>query len=397
MKLTYFTNLYPAISHTFIRREVTALEGLGHDIQRISLRASGDRLVDPVDLTEAGRTVNLLQQPMGAMLGQLLARLARAPVKVLATILWAIRFGLRRGLPVHKMLVYVAEAMMLAELTRRVGSTLVRVHFGTNGGLVARLARRVGGPDYSIAFHGPSDFDAPAVWDVGGMIAEARFVTAISSYCSAQLMRWADPAHWSRIHIVRVAVDEPFLDPRPIPPGMRRACVIGRLVPQKGLPVLVEALARMAGDLHVDIVGDGPARRALEARAAELGVADRLTFHGSLSGEAVRAVIAGSSAIVSPSFAEGLPTVIMEAMAMGRPALATTIAGVPELVREGVNGWLVPAGDIQAFADGLDRLAATPADRLAEMGVIAHADVRARHNLATEAARLDAVLRATDR
>lgn len=396
MRITYFTNHYPAVSHTFIKRELLALESLGHEVQRVSLRG-GATLVDEEDRREAERTENLLELSKPVLLRHMLRRLVRRPGAVLGTLGFAIGLGRRTGIGL-KVLAYYAEALVLAELCDRFGSELVRVHFGTNGATVVRLCRRVGGPAYSVAYHGPDEFDAAERWDVGGVVSESSFVTAITSFCSAQLKRWTPREHWERVRVVRCAVNERFLEVVPLPEdGPRRVCVVARLSAQKGLPVLIEAFA-MANDagLALDIVGDGEFRGELETAVARHGLADRVTFHGSLSGEGVREVLAGSSAMVMSSFAEGLPVVLMEAMGLGRPAIAPSIMGIPELVRPGENGWLVTTGDAEGLADALRAFATTPRDELERMGRAAHEAVRERHSIAAEAARLDAIIRASD-
>ncbi|MEO1716157.1 MAG: glycosyltransferase family 4 protein [Planctomycetota bacterium] len=394
MRITYFTNHYPAVSHTFIKRELLALEALGHEVQRVSLRG-GAALVDEEDQREAARTENLLDLPKPVIAGHMLRRFLRRPGAVLGTLVFAMGLARRTGIGI-KMLAYYAEALVLSELCAKFGSQLVRVHFGTNGATVVRLCRRVGGPAYSVAYHGPDEFDAPVKWDLGGVVAESAFVTAITSFCSAQLKRWTAREHWDRVKIVRCAVNERFLEVVPIPDdGPRRVCVVARLSAQKGLPVLIEAFAaaRNTG-LHLDIVGDGEFRSELEAMVAKHGLTDRVVFHGSLSGEGVRSVLEGASAMVMSSFAEGLPVVLMEAMGLGRPAIAPSIMGIPELVRPGENGWLGTTGDAESLADGLRAFADTSRQELERMGRAAHEAARERHSIDTEAAKLDGAIRA---
>ena len=165
---------------------------------------------------------------------------------------------------------------------------------------------------------------------------------------------------------------------------------------QKGLPLLVEAMALAAPALpgvRLSLVGDGPLRPMIEARIAALGLQDRIRLTGWLDEVAVRAELSAATALVLPSFAEGLPMVVMEAMAAARPVIATAIAGLPELVTRD-TGWLVPAGDAQALADAIIALGAMPRARLAEMGTAGRARVLARHDADTEARRLFSLIEA---
>jgi glycosyltransferase involved in cell wall biosynthesis len=296
------------------------------------------------------------------------------------------------------MLAYWAEGLIVAGLCRRSGAELLRVHFGTNGAVVARLARRMGGPPYCVAYHGPDDFDGPIKWDIAGVIAESAFVTAITRYCSAQLMRFARPEHWPKIHLVPCGVDDRFLELTPLPTARpRRLCTIARIAPAKGLPLLIEALAQAracGAELMLDVVGEGPLRPALESRARELGLAEAVRFHGALSGEDVRRVIQASSGIVLPSFAEGLPVVLMEAMGLGRPALTTRITGIPELVIDGHNGWLMTPADPEALVRVLIEFAQTSDERLNELGRHAHQAAAAKHQIKGAVLALDRLLEA---
>lgn len=377
MHLTYFTNRYPAVSHTFVRREIAALEAAGVSVRRVALRADPlERLPDPVDRAELARTTLMLAGPKARLAGRIAAAAARRPARALGVLGFAWRHAARAGLGRAKVLAYWAEALLLVEAAR--GTDLVRVHFGTNGALVARLARRLGGPPYSVAYHGPDEFDAPERWDLRGTIAESAFVSAISHFCAGQLMRWSDPADWARIGTVPCIVDGEAFRPEPLPEGPLRLATVARLAPQKGLPLLLDALARVPDPPHLTIVGDGPFRPALEAQARRLGLADRVRFTGALSGADVRATLVAAHAFVLPSFAEGLPVVIMEAMAVGRPVLATEIAAIGELVTP-ETGRLVPSGSARALADAIAALAGTPRATLAAMGEAGAARVRRRH------------------
>ena len=389
VRLLYFINRYPALSHTFIRREIIALEALGAHVSRVALRTdAADRLPDPADRAELCRTALLLSRGKARLAGRLLKAAGRRPLAAVRVLAFALGLARRSAIRPGKMLAYWAEALLLVDAAHAADADLVRVHFGTNCAVVARLARRLGGPSYSIAYHGPDEFDAPERWDLAGTIAEAAAVTAISAYCAAQLMRWADPIHWPKIQVVGCLVDGEAFRAQAMPDGPRRLCLVARLAPQKGIPLLLDALAALPDPPELSIVGDGPARAALEAHARHIGLADKVRFLGALSGSAVRDVIARSHAFILPSFAEGLPVVIMEAMAVGRPVIATSIAGVGELVVGGVTGWLAPAGSREALGEAIAEFLRADTETLAAMGRAGAERVRARHSAASEAPRL---------
>lgn len=387
----YVINTYPRPSHSFIRREIMALEAAGWTIHRFAMRGLADELVDPDDQAEHGRTERILEAGATRLARDLTTASARAPLAARSVMQAARRGGVRH-------LAYAAEAARVANRVRALGIRHLHAHFGTNSTDVARYAARLAGIGYSFTTHGPEEFDAPRALRLGDKLAEARFAVAISSYGRSQLCRWVDHHHWDRIHVVHCGIQpERFPDPPPLPPARPlRLVAIGRFSEQKGFLALLPALAaaRCQADIHLALVGDGELRPEIEALIARHGLHDAVALTGWLDEAGVRAQLAASHALVLPSFAEGLPMVIMEAMAQGRPVLATAIAGVPELVLAGDTGWLVPAGDETALGDAMVALAATPAEDLARMGLSGRERVLARHDVRTEAAKLGALFMA---
>ena len=394
MRIAYLTTEYPAISHSFIRREIRAMEALGHAIERFSIRPAG-RLVDAEDQAEAERTLYVLRQGAGALLAAAAALLVRRPATWLAGLRTALamwRLG-DRGLVAH--VAYFLEACWLVRRLRADGAEHLHVHFGTNPAAVARITRALGGPPYSFTVHGPDEFDHPVALDLAGKVANAAAAVAISSYGRAQLMRWSAPEHWSRIGVVRCGVDAAFRDAAPTPvPDAPTFVAVGRLAPQKGLPLLVEAagvLKARGRDFRLRIIGEGPLRGALEADIARLGLSGMVELVGALDGAGVRCELAGARAFVLPSFAEGLPVVIMEALAItGRPS-ASAIAGTPELVDAGC-GWLVPAGSVEALAEAMAEALDAAAARVYAMGAEGRARVLRHHDAEANARALTALI-----
>ncbi len=399
MRIAYLTTTYPSVSHTFIRRELCELERQIGEITRFAIRHTPYDIVDPDDAREDTQTVRLLAQPKLRWLQVVAKRALTRPRETLAGVRKALNLGRKssRGLPVHA--AYLLEAMMLLDEVERRRIEHLHVHFGTNPTAVATIMRAMGGPPYSFTVHGPDELDAPVGLKLGTKIEDAAFVVAITNYCAAQLRRWVSHEHWDKIRVVHCTVgDEFFRESQPIAPDSRRLVCVGRLSPQKGQLLLVEAFADAidrGADAELVLAGDGEMRQEIERVASERGLGSRLRVTGWISGQQVRQEILAARALVLPSFAEGLPMVIMEAFALGRPVLTTYIAGIPELVKAGENGWLIPAGSRDAITGAiLEILRTDPAD-LERMAARGRDAVRFHHYTPTETARLAEHVRAS--
>jgi glycosyltransferase involved in cell wall biosynthesis len=307
----------------------------------------------------------------------------------------ALQMGWRadRSLPYH--LVYLLEACWLAEQSRRAGIRHMHAHFGTNSAEVVMLAHLLGGPGYSFTVHGPEEFDKPAFIGLARKIALSRFVVAISSFGRSQLFRQIPAAQWPKVQVVHCGIDDEFKSQAiaDVIDTPRLLC-IGRLCEQKGQLLLLQALRRVLDRGHAAqlvLAGDGEMRADIERDIAALGLSAHVTITGWISGQQVREELRQCRAMVLPSFAEGLPVVIMEAMALARPVVSTSIAGIPELVSHGETGWLCPAGDVDALADVLQACLQTPIETLRRMGEAGRERVLARHDVSVEAAKLRAL------
>lgn len=391
MKVAYLVNQYPHVSHTFIRREIAMLEVLGVTVERFSIRPPPADLADDADRVERGRTRVLLADRLGIIVATMVLALSH-PMKWLNSAGAAARLGRRSQRGVLRHVVYFCEACYLTRLLRTSGVTHLHAHFGTNPAAVAMLARLLGGPAYSFTVHGPEEFDQSLALSLGEKVRHAAFAVAISSFGRSQLFRWSGVGDWNKIHVVRCGLEASFLasQPSPVPDNARLVCV-GRLCEQKGQLLLIDAAQQVANEVpgfELVLAGDGPMRGLLEQRVAGHGLQDRVRITGWLSNADVRREIQTSRALVLPSFAEGLPVVLMEALALGRPVVTTAIAGIPELVRNGVNGWLISAGDVDALAAAMLAALTTPADTLSIMGAAGAVAVRQKHDVRREAAHL---------
>lgn len=392
--IAYLNSFYARASDSFIRAEVIQLRGFGHTVYTFSIRKPpASELVSAEIVDEHARTDYILNHGIPALILSALLEFLRAPLATLGTLATAVRCsnpGLKGRLwPVA----YFFEACYLSRQLIKKRVEHLHDHNGQGCAFVAMLASELSGVPYSLTIHGPGEFDQPMVLSLSDKIHKSRFAVAISEYGRSQLFRWSVVEDWRKIHVVHCGVNLESWVARPIENTRRLVCV-GRLAREKGHVILVEAMACLK-DLpffEVVIVGDGPLRSEIEARAKALGVQDRVKITGWMSAEKVREEILASCAMVLPSFAEGLPVVLMEALALERPVITTMIAGIPELVEHGISGWLIPSGSIEDLVDAMRELLAMPADRLSAMGRAGAASVRERHDQTTEARKLQALI-----
>lgn len=392
LTVAYLVNQYPQPSHTFIRREIAALESLGVHVQRFTVRQWDQTLVDPRDLEELRRTRVVLHEGAIGLLAAALHTLFTRPIALLRTLALACRVGWRSHAGLAKHLIYVIEACILRRWFADAGVEHVHAHFGTNSTAVAMFCRELGGPGYSFTAHGPDEWDKPEALGIDEKVARSAFAVVISHFGCSQAQRWVDPVHWPKLKIVHCGLDDTFLKaPKSPPPQAPRLVCVARLGQAKGQLTLVEAAARLAAeglDFEIAIIGDGYMRRPIEALVARHNLHDHVKLLGWRDNENVRREILNSRAMVMPSFAEGLPVVFMEALALERPVIGTQIAGVPELIRHGVSGWLVPASAIDPLVDAMREALTMPVNHLWQMGCAGAAIVAEEHDSVREAAKL---------
>jgi len=398
MRIAYFINQYPKVSHSFIRREILALERQGIEVQRIALRGWDGELQDNDDIAERSKTRYVLEDGVKGLLKPLLEVLRAQPRRFFSALWLALGMGRRadRSWPYH--LIYLAEACRVVQWLQAFGAEHVHAHFGTNSTEVVMLANALGGPHYSFTVHGPEEFDKPQFLHIGEKVRRAAFVAAVSSYGRSQLYRWVAHAHWDKVKVVHCGLEAAFHAGPPVPvPAVPRLVCVGRLCEQKGQLLLLEAAQKLAAQgttFELVLAGDGEMRAEIETLIARHGLQGQVRITGWISSGQVREELLAARALVLPSFAEGLPVVIMEAMALRRPVLTTYVAGIPELVRPGENGWLFPAGAVQELAAAMADCLGQPDEVLQRMGDAAHQRVLERHDIDTEAAKLASYFRA---
>lgn len=394
MQVAYLVNQYPGISHTFIRREIQALERQGVGIRRFAVRPSKQPVISDEDKAEAALTRYIISARKGDLLRAVIASLAASPGRSVKALGAALKLGERSEAGLLRHLIYYVEALALASWLRAENLSHVHAHFGTNSATVAMLAAQINASGFSMTVHGPEEFDKPALIGLAEKIKASRFVAAVSSFGMSQLRRLVDPGYWERIEIVRCGVEKDFYEGAGASPARNRFVCVGRLSEQKGQHTLIEAAALLKAEgraFTVSLIGDGQMRADLEAAARAKGVEDLVRFEGWRTPAEVRSGMESARALVMPSYAEGLPVTIMEAFCLARPVISTYIAGIPELVISGENGWLAPAGDARSLADAMgEALDATEAEILAK-GEAGKRRVAAYHDIDAIAGQLKAL------
>jgi glycosyltransferase involved in cell wall biosynthesis len=395
MNLAYFVNQYPKVSHSFIRREILMLEALGIPVQRFSLRSDQGELVDILDREEFTKTRYLLSEPLKIIMSAMKAFVTK-PINFIKTLVMAIRMGYRSDRGMLRHCIYFLESCMLLEWEKSAQITHIHSHFGTNSTTVVMLAYLMGGAGYSFTVHGPEEFDKPEFIHLTEKINHARFVVAISSFGRSQLWRLLPASQWQKVEIVHCGLDDAFLNAKKVkkPVAKDQFVCVGRLCEQKGQLLLLDAMRQLRDEgvrCKLILAGDGPMRKDCEAKISAYQLADDVTITGWISGEQVKELLLASNCMVLPSFAEGLPVVIMEALALRRPVISTYVAGIPELIEPGKTGWLVPAGDVESLKIAMKSMLTTPQAELEAMGNKGFEAVMAQHNIETEALKLAAL------
>jgi colanic acid/amylovoran biosynthesis glycosyltransferase len=389
MGLAYLMNIYPITSTTFVRQEIHAHEAVGLPVVRFAIREWAEVAVDPRDRNEVEKTTYILKQGALALATRALYEVVTNPLGFARALYTTLHLATRPGSTGIKNVAYLIEAVFLKQASKAKDIHHVHAHFSTNSAAVALLSRRLGGPSYSFTAHGPYEFDNPTGNGLPVKVKYAAFVAAITDYARDVILTATGGKDADKVHVVRcgIELDEFGLTP---PPENARIVCVGRLCPAKAQALLVDAVAPLVKDfpdLELVFIGDGEDRTLIEKRISELELENHVTLTGWGTGEEVRAAIQGARIFVLPSFAEGLPIVLMESLAMGRAVVTTNIAGIPELVDSNV-GWIVEAGDVAVLQDAVSQALSADTKTLAALGETGRARVAKTHNQTHNAASL---------
>ncbi len=404
-RVAYLTGEYPKVSHTFILREVEALRSHGLDVHTYSIREPGaENLTGPEEHSARETTYYVLAAAKNPvrLLSAHVSALAAAPGRYFEALGLAVRTSPPGIKAFIYQIFYFLEAGLIAADLKRKGVQHLHNHFANSSCSVAMLTSVIGGIPFSFTMHGPAVFFEAEKWRLDEKIARASFVSCISHFCRSQGMIFAAPEHWRKMRIVHCGVTPDRYGKKDTPQDgtaerPAQLIFVGRLAAVKGVPVLLDALHRLkqkGSNISLVLVGDGAERKVLEARIQELGIGDIVEITGYQSQGAVADYLSKSDIFVLPSFAEGVPVVLMEAMATGLPVVTTRIAGIPELVEDGVNGFITPPGDAESLAERLADLAASSSVR-ERMGEAGRAKVGRYYNIEGESDWLLTILRTT--
>jgi colanic acid/amylovoran biosynthesis glycosyltransferase len=361
--LAYLTSQYPMLSMTFVLREVRQLRRMGFRIDTASINAPDRPLANLTaeEAAEAGLTYYLKTHGAGGAVS--------AHLKTLFTRFSGYWRGLRLVLSLGALdlkrlifnVMYFTEALMVGVWMQRVRQRHLHVHLGSQAATVGLYVRHIFGFGFSITVHGPDEFyDAQGQY-LEQKVAAADFICCISSYARSQLMKFSPYAQWSKLVVSRLGVDPGLWVPRPAKPASDffEILCVGRLTQAKGQHVLIDAvdqLARQGRRVRLRLVGDGPDGPSLRDRAKRLENPSIVVFEGAVNQDNIRALYEAADIFCLPSLAEGIPVVLMEAMAMEIPCVTTHITGIPELIGSGTEGLLVAPSDLEGLVKGLEML-----------------------------------------
>lgn len=360
MKIAYFTGEYPRATDTFVQREIMGLRRLGVEVATFSVRKPDiEHLVGSEQRAEREQTTYLLPPSVFKLIVSHLWLIFLSPINYFR----ALKLAINTSQPGIKgflyQLFYFLEAGLLARYLNQRGITHLHNHIATSSCSVAMLAAAFGLQTFSFTMHGPHIFFEPHRWRLDEKIRRAEFVACISYFCRSQGMIFASTEQWPKMPIIRCGLEMDLFEAVNHHGPGNRLLYVGRLAVEKGLPIVFESLRQLLPkfpDLMLTVVGDGSDRSLLEQLTQDMAIADHVNFVGYQSQSAVREYLRETDIFVLPSFAEGIPVVLMEAMATGVPVVATQIAGVAELVQSGESGYLTPPGDSETLAAAIAKL-----------------------------------------
>ncbi len=398
--LAYLISRYPTVSHTFILREVQQLRALGFRIDAASINPPDRPLVQLTaeERQEAERTFYVKQQGVKGAVWALLKTLCQRPQGVCKALWQGIRLGGWDAKRQAFQLFYLVEAILIGQWMARHGYRHLHVHFATPAASVGMLVKTVFAVGFSITVHGPDEFyDAPGL-NLPQKITAADFICCISHFARSQLMKLSPVNEWDKFELCRLGVDhnrfQAIASHSPVAADAISLLCVGRLTPAKGQHILLNAVQLLlvrGYRVSLTLVGNGPDLASLQAHAQHLQIAHAVEFAGALDQDHLLPYYQRADIFVLASFAEGLPVVLMEAMAMAIPCISTRIAGIPELIDDGINGLLVAASDSDGLADAIARLCDNPALRQ-QLALAGSQCTRERYDLQRNSQHLGSVL-----
>jgi glycosyltransferase involved in cell wall biosynthesis len=391
-RIAYLVSKYPSVNHTYILREIRELRKLGWEVHVASIRPD-TRPTD--DLTAEEREEQSSTWPLttqgigGAVLAHLTTLMTKAPTYA-AGILYAFRLGGGCLGKTFRNLLYFTEALMAGRWMQNRGLGHMHIHFASTVGL---FVAKVFPVTISITIHGPAEFEDTAGFYLRDKIQAALFVSAISSYGRSQLMKASTPSQWHKIELLPLGIDpDRFVSGTALSfaPDTFDIISVAQLTPVKAQHILIDAVARLVQEgreVRLRLVGEGADRPSLENHIFECGLSAKVSLEGALNQDYLRNLYRESDVFALASFAEGVPVVLMEAMAMEIPCVATWIAGIPELIQDGVDGLLVAPSDVDQLSTAIRRLMDDP-DLRTRITIAGRRKIIDKYNLSVNTGRL---------
>lgn len=366
-RLAYLVSQYPAFSHTFVLREVDSLRSQGFEIHVASINLP-DRPIaalTTIERTEAEATFYVKKQGVRGAFEAFIWALRHYPASLLRSLafIWTLAGWDLRKLAYNHF--YWIEALILGRWMEQNGVAHLHVHFATPAATVGMIASKALPIEYSLTVHGPDEFyDAPGYY-LREKVVHAKFILCISHFARSQLMKLAPYAHWDKLHVCRLGVDPDRFEPVPhqTPNECFTILSVGRLAEAKGHMILLRAVKRLneAGrKVRLFLIGGGPMETELKNWICSHGLRSVVTLTGPIDQDHIQDYYACADCFALASFAEGIPVVLMEAMAMEIPCVTTRITGIPELIHDETDGLLIPAGDDISLAAALGLLMDDP-------------------------------------
>ncbi len=373
-QLVYLISRYPAYSHTFIQREIEGLRQKGFIIHTASINRPDipASAFTASDQKEYHNTFYIKSQSLLHILFVILLSLCKRPLKFFLGVGYALSLGKYDLKQCLYHVFYFVEALIVGHWMEAKQVSHLHVHFANPSASVALIASRIFPIKFSLTVHGPDEFYDVSFHHLLEKFAHAEFILCISNYARSQILRLLPPSHWNKCQIAYLGVDvEKYHSSGPInkePKAKKplRILCVGRLCANKGQRILFEAIKPLIAenlDLNLTFIGEGPDRADLEKQVQACGLNTHIRFTGALNADAVLDYYRQTDLFVLTSFAEGLPVVLMEAMAFEIPCIATAINGIPELITHEKNGLLVFASDVLQLSQALRKLNHDPALR----------------------------------
>lgn len=392
LRIAYFTSYYPRASDTFIRSEVKELRLMGFEVFTFSVRKPDQSHLVSNDILEEYKSTHYLLDSYISLFASFFHTLIRHPLKFLQTLPLCFQ-SCSPGLKAQIwQLAYLIEASYLARMLKKNKIDHIHNHIGEASATVAMLASKLSGIPFSQTIHGPGIFYHPQRWALSEKINHSAFTRCISQYCRSQCMAFSQSPDWKKLHVVHCGIDKAFISTPLLPISKNpKLLVIGRLEAIKGHHMLLDAATKLLSDnvpFELVFIGDGPLRSEMEQIINERKLQKYVKLLGWVGTSEVKREIESSKALVSASFNEGLPIVLMEALALGRPVISPCISGIPELVINDINGYLYPVGSLSDLTEVIKKVLNSEVKVLEEMGKRGAQKVNTEFNIEIEMKKL---------